>query len=1661
MIVSIMVTLPLGSAQAQGVDVTNTATVSFEVDGFPTSTSTGPAVFTIEAERTPSTVEFFRFSPAAPDSIPVQINGSDFLTPSGFVPLGTPLSIAGDPISLATPISLVSTPTFFAGESIFVQVEDLGQNIDPTVIESVTTTITSGTGDAITLRLFETGPNTGVFFGFVQSEAGIVDPADDMLAVARNGEIDATYQDPFDATEISNDAAGVDPFTRIFDSNTGVLIDGASVTLVDIATGQPATVFGIDGVSPYPATIISGASASDASGFLYEFQAGEFLFPIVAPGDYRYEVIAPTGYTAPSTALPSAFEDFDTGPFSIGDASFGGVFTQTVSGTAAFDIPLDPETDIVVQKTSSVQSASIGDFVRYDVTVENRAALPIAALIRDVLPRGFRYQAGSARLDGAEFPNPSIDGGENLTFAAGLLAPGAIITISYVIEVTGGTDQGEAVNRAFVINGAGQLLSNIGENAITVRDDFLRNQLTIVGRVAENACTPTDPWPRKISDGKGVSGVRLYMETGAYVVTDEDGLYHFENVDVKTHVVQVDETTIPAGYRAIICEDNTRYAGRATSKFVDAQGGSVWRANFYLEKTGEGATTLTEEPEAAFNEAAEYLNYSKKWLDQQTNEISWAYPALGASPTIKSVNLGLKHPRGLRVALYINGQKAPALFFAGREVSSDRKIALTRWSGVHLLDGDNVIKAVVTDLTGNEVSVQERTISFVTAVERATLSSNGSYLVADGVKGPVIAVRLTDGAGRAVHRGKVVNFNVEAPYRAKTQQILEDALPLTAPGSAQATATVGRDGVALIELQPTLQTGRVRLSIPLEGGDQEEISVQLKPALRDWIVVGLVEGELSAIKETGAAAPLPQGRDLLREGRAAVFAKGVVGNDWLITAAGDTDKRRGSIDDELFDVIDPDDRFPLYGDRTDQQFEAQSRYPIYLKAEKDGFQGVIGDFDTDLRDAKLGRYNRRFTGAQATYESEKFSFSGFAADTNQFFVKDELAGDGTSGPYQLSQAPLVRNSESLTIETRDRFRPDIIVATKQMIRFLDYDIDFETGEIIFRLPVPATDEAFNNNIIVVDYETSEAVDRSIIAGGRAALRVLGNRGEVGATFIHEDGVAGAEIGDADLAGVDFVVDVNEKTEVRLEYAGTRRETSQGTETADAILAEIDYTSERIKVGAYYADTEENFGLAQQNSAVSGVRRFGGNVRLRLDEYTSGEGTVRGERFVEAETYREENLTTGARRTVVQASVGQASNTTSGTLGLRRVVEEPAGGETRRSLLLTAEARQNFQDAGLTLRASRDQPLGGDDASTQFPARTTFGIDKQLFGSATLSATHEVLDGATQSSSNTTIGLSTQLWKGARLSASSDRVTQESSERIGATFGVDQELRFSEKWSGSLGVTRREDLKSEGQIDLVDDIVPDQPTSPQDINGDFTSVYVGAGYSGEKSTGSARGELRKSDDGQRYTLIAGSARELSDHFSYAGAARYSQENNDLIADRRTADARFGAAWRPRGEGIIAFNRFDLGVEEIDDQSRSWKAVNNFALNTQVSERLQIALNHGLKYSVLETGDDRFAGFTQLAGLEARYDITRNIDIGIHGSALISHNAGTIDYAFGPSIGANPTDNVWISLGYNIDGFVDDDFEAAEYTRQGPFVKLRIKFDQNDARDVLNRLSLGTE
>jgi uncharacterized repeat protein (TIGR01451 family) len=1661
-------------AQADlGDEVVNIARISQDTPTGRLEFETNAAIFIIEARDTPSQVDFFRIAPNAPDAQAIKLNGSDY-SPTGetdgpFEPITNIAAFGGGAIfDTSNPRLLVPADTYVSGEVMIVRVTDIGQNGDPNKIETVIITVTTSDGDTITLRLYEDAPNSGQFFAYFPSTRDTT-PSDDITITAtQNTVLTATYIDAFNATEVSVDTALVDPLARVFDSFTGRLIDGVPVTLINADTGAPATVYGIDGTASYPATVIAGEAVTDSNGIVYPAQSGVFFFPMLLPGNYQLVVDAPENYIFASVRDTTDFAALSNAPFTINpDGSYGQRFTVKATGPLHLDIPLDPNGELVARKSASVQTASIGDFIGYTVELDNGGDVPAPFNVRDTLPRGMRYVAESARLNGALSPEPQINAnGRTLTFTGGLVMPGESQQLTYLVSVGPGTQKGTRVNTATAINTNGEAISNIAEAAVQIEEDLLTSRLIIAGRIAEAACKPEAEWARALEDGTGIAGVRLYMEDGRYVVTDEDGLYHFEDVAPGTHVVQVDRATLPKGYEPVICEENSRYAGSALSKFVDAKGGSIWRANFYLKRNGDDVEAQTQGRRSYSDEQM----FGKFWLETQNDPTPrWVYPRLESTPDGRSINLGFSHAPDQAIEMRLNGKNVSALNFSGIDVSGSSKIAISRWNGVDIQRGRNTLIAIVRDSLGSEVGRHTREVWFVDEPERARLVIDQSTLIADGRTPPSIALRLEDAAGNAVHEGRLVNITVTEPYRLASEADAEFEAPIAALSGANTATAVGAGGLAHVKLEPTLRAGRIRLRVQLGDDRFEDIEAWLQPEKREWILVGLAEAEGMLVNADGDASR--EVDEVMTDGRLAFFAKGMIKGDWLLTVAVDTAKRRGSNNDEIFDRIDPNAYYTLYGDRTFQENDAESRYPVYVKLEKDMFQAVFGDYNTDLTDTQLGRYSRRLSGLKTAYESDRLSVTAFAAESDQSFVKDEIAADGTSGPFRLRNAPLIRSSEILTIETRDRFRPDVLVNVQTLQRYTDYEIDYVTGEIFFRSPIAATDSGFNPNVIVADYETEASGERTITAGGRIAARFAGGALETGLTVIHEEDGNGENTGPSDLIGVDATLRLNDKTEIIAEYAESQSNTSEGDTNGSALLIEATRRDDNYSVTGYYRSESADFGIGQQSSSTSALQRIGAQLSAELNVSDIANSNDRSVRSLNAQVYREENLSSETSRNVADIALIQDAQALSASVGLRAASETFEGDpDARQSVLITGSVRKTFADAGLTLTAAHEEPVyaGGasDDEVTLFPQRTILGVDKTLGNRATLSVRHEITNGENASGENTVAGISWIPRGGTQVRASTDVITSDGARRVGATVGVDQTWRISDRWSMGAGLARRANIDGDdAPLDPTADIAisPLEDGVRSDLTGSesYTAAYLGAAYQTESTAGSLRTEMRDSTQGQRYVTTFGGAREVSQRLSFSAAARHQKENLTDTPDTERFDMRVGAAWRSKGEGLILLNRTDIGTDEVSSESRRTKAVNNLTLNTMLTDRTQLAVYHGIKYVETEFGGATASGFTNLFGSEVRHDLTERIDLGLHGTWTSGEATGTDAWSFGPSIGFTPKKNVWISVGYNAQGFTDEDFQAAEYTAQGPYIKLRAKFDQDSVRDLFQDLGLGAK
>src|SRR5690606_36953635 len=421
------------------------------------------------------------------------------------------------------------------------------------------------------------------------------------------------------------------------------------------------------------------------------------------------------------------------------------------------------------------------------------------------------------------------------------------------------------------------------------------------------------------------------------------------------------------------------------------------------------------------------------WFAGQSAGRDWLFPATDYNPRSPTTRAVVKHLPGEKVRLTINGEEVGPLRYEGGLSSADKTMAVSRWRGIALVEGRNVLRAEVVDASGTVVATLERVVAYSNVPARVELVPERSILAADGHHRPIVAIRVLDRLGNPVRKGTAGSFELEAPYQpAMSEETRQERQMIGNGGGRPGWVVEGDDGVAYIELQPTSTAGSATFAFQFENGRQaplrQELQVWLKSAPRDWVVVGFAKG--SAGYETlednmQALAPGEDGKGLRGEGQVSLYAKGRVLGKWLLTLAYDTDKDNERLrNPSLLSTIDPGQYYTLYGDGAQQGYDASSARKLYLKLERDQFYVLFGDYQSGMDRNELSRYQRTLNGMKVEYRGPLLDVNAFAARTSQSHARDEIQGDGTSGLYRLKQRRIVMNSERVRIETRDRYHSE-------------------------------------------------------------------------------------------------------------------------------------------------------------------------------------------------------------------------------------------------------------------------------------------------------------------------------------------------------------------------------------------------------------------------------------------------------------------------------------------------------------------------------------------------------------------------------------------------------------------------------------------------------------
>ncbi|MEQ6341119.1 MAG: OmpA family protein [Gammaproteobacteria bacterium] len=1030
-------------------------------------------------------------------------------------------------------------------------------------------------------------------------------------------------------------------------------------------------------------------------------------------------------------------------------------------------------------------------------------------------------------------------------------------------------------------------------------------------------------------------------------------------------------------------------------------------------------------------------SYDASWLETAPPGVEWLAPDVGDLPSIPSLNITLKHAPDDKVTLLKDGIAVSNLNFDRTIKSTAGTTAISYWRGIPLTEGDNRFEFVAVNALGEEIARITRSIHYSSPPVRAELIKDKSSLLADGLTTPVIAVRLLDRDGHPAREGISGEFMINPPYRAAVKSGYKTSVMPGAPEERN-YYKVGKDGVALINLDPTTEVGEVRLRLPFYQG-AGEINARLIPKKRDWILVGFAEGTAGFNVLSGNTQPLRGNaaeEHLYQDGRVALYAKGRIDSKWLMTMAYDSSKQAQGSQPNLFGTINPGTYYTLYGDNSTQRFDAASKKKIYLKIERDEFYALFGDFNTNLTSIELSRYSRSITGLKSEYNDEKYKVTMFASQSGQVFKKDEIRGEGTSGLYRLSSRNIVINSEKIRIETRDRFRSEVILSSRALSRNSHYTINYDNGTLFFREPVFSTDENLNHVFIVVDFESNDGSTQAQVYGGRAEAKINPDL-TLGVTHINE-GKANANTGtDASLSGVDMKYQFTPETGARLEYAHSTKASAE-----DAYLAQIEHRSKNIDGKAYLRQVDSGFGLGQINNSENGTRKMGVEGIYRLFDNTSLRGNI----------YRQSNLATGTMRDFVESQGNVTLGDTSLRAGLRSVTDTLGTGEKKNSELITAGITQKVIKDTLSVRADREQPIGAA-ASTDFPARTRLGVDYKISADTSLFAEQEWANGALRDTQNTRVGLKTTPWTGSDVFTSVTQSQMDNTARTLANMGLRQRWKINPEWSADAGLERGKTLSGQDVAPLNTNVPFSSGTA---ASGDFTAASVGTSWQPEKWLWNMRLEYRDSATDNRWNMLSSLQTELGSDLGLLAGLQVLDTRSVAGLHTLSSNLRLGAAWRPMHSKWIILDRLDF-IREIKTGSPqglgSIRIINNMNANYIIAHKFQISIQYGAKH-VREKIDERdYSGYTDLTGLEGRYDLNKSWDVGVRASVLHSWNANQYDSSYGASIGHNLMENMWLSAGYNFAGFIDQDFSKNRYTSAGPFVQMRMKFDQQSIRDVV--------
>lgn len=1337
---------------------------------------------------------------------------------------------------------------------------------------------------------------------------------------------------------------------------------------------------------------------------------------------------------------------------------------------------------LFIEKTVTTSEIEVGDTVNFTVRVKNVVASPISGVeILDTLPVGFVYVPGTLRVNGDRTGNPVVSSGSFLV-AIGTLAPGDTASITYTARATAAAIASDGMSRAQAV--ALGFTSNLAEARVRVRPGVLDAKGVLVGRVF------VDKNNNGLLDAgePGIPGVRIFLEDGTSATTDAEGKYSFYGLAPRTHVAKVDFTSLPHG--AALAVTSNAQAKDAGTQFADLKNYELHKTNFAIASgspeifseiearrrslrrpgaeiarglagrlTADGLPAPVADPKS-LPSSGQIKVTGDEIFPAATERPALIQPVAAPDKTVTAADnfdalagvtdgqfsiVNLKEGQVLPIAqsdiwvkgkpgahfqLAVNGAVIGESQVGTRATLPDRGVEAWNFVGVNLAPGDNRIRASLVDAFGNVRDTA--TLHVVAPGALAWIKVKvPDDAVADGTTPVSIEVELLDAQGTPITTRTPLTLDAS-----KGQWQVEDLDPAT-PG----TQVFIEGGHQTFLLVPPADPGEGAITVS-SGAVKGQSDITFHPNLRPMLAVGVVEGSLhfgsrgkGAIFPAGAADAFEQelrlmsatsGNGRLGGGaRTAFFLKGKIKGDYLLTAAYDSDKDTSG---RLFRDIQPDEFYPVYGDASDRNYDAQSTGRLYVRIDRNRSYALFGDFTTTALASSgsdtaqsLGGYQRSLTGAREHYETDRVTSNIWASQDSTRQVIVELAGNGTSGPFDFVASGTVANSERVEILTRDRNQPSRILDTHPLARFEDYEFEPFTGQLLLRAPVPSVDANLNPMSIRITAEVDQGGGKFWVYGGDSHVR-LSPQITLGGGLARDENPQDHY----QLSSSDVTVKLSENTRVIAEVAHSEAQV-EGNGWAERI--DFKHKDDRTQIHAYLGKTDVAFsnpGALLLPGHIEGGLEF--NYKLTASTSLIAQGIV------------SHVLATQAVRQGVRVEVEHSFGVWRVALGVRHS-DNTAGENDPTDTVNSVHSRVTvpvpivkgafvFGEYERDVRSGRQMAATGFDYA--FPAGgRAYGRHEFI---TSLDGPYDLSD--TQRKHTTVLGLEHAFMKDGQFfneyRADNELTTRDAEAAMG----------LRNLWKIADGIRANTSFE---RITPLSGTVPDESTA---ITGALDYAVD------PRWRANARLEYRTSTATDSLLNTLGYARLLDTDWTFLGKTIFLVTDSKGANSGETVQSRVqaGLAWRPaqldRWNALGKYEaKYETDSHATAQFERRLTQIISADVNYQPDAHWIVSGHYAGKW-VRETGaTGKGDTVAHLVGERIDYTINHRWDIALNANTLFDGDLRQNRFAIGPEAGVVLGKNLTLGVGYNVTGFRDDDFAADGSTARGFFVRVRFKFDED--------------